>query len=62
MISISNGDAATLRRLLTRLQGLVGNDTNSKNVKRQAAILARTLDKKMKNNGKARTELLRGRH
>ena len=54
MISISNGDAATLRRLLVRLQGLAGNDTNSKNVKRQAAILVRTLDKKMKNNGKAR--------
>lgn len=54
MIHISNGDAATLRRLLGRLQGLVGNDTNSKNVKRQAALLARTLDKKIKNNGKAR--------
>ena len=62
MIHISNGDALTLRRLLGRLQGMCGKDTNSKNVKRQAALLARTLDKKMKNNGKARTELLRGRH
>lgn len=54
MIHISNGDAATLRRLLGRLQGLAGNDTNIKNIKRQTALLARTLDKKMKNNDKAR--------
>lgn len=47
MISISNGDAATLRRLLGRLQGMCGKDTNSKNVKRQASILAKKLDRKI---------------
>ena len=56
MISISNYDAATLRRLLGRLQDVAGNDTATKNTRRQAKILAKTLDKKLKisDNGKAR--------
>lgn len=56
MIRISNYDAATLRRLLGRLQGVAGNDTATKNTRRQAKILAKTLDKKLKisDNGKAR--------
>lgn len=56
MIRISNHDATTLRRLLGRLQGVAGNDTTTKNTRRQAKILAKTLDKKLKisDNGKAR--------
>lgn len=56
MIRISNYDAATLRRLLGRLQDVAGNDTATKNTRRQAKILAKTLDKKLKisDNGKAR--------
>jgi hypothetical protein len=47
MIRISNYDAATLRRLLGRLQGVAGNDAATKNIRRQASILAKTLDKKL---------------
>lgn len=57
MIRISNYDAATLRRLLGRLQGVAGNDTATKNTRRQASILAKTIDKKLSkqsNDGKAR--------
>jgi hypothetical protein len=47
MIQISNNDAATLRRLLGRVQSMAGTDTNSKEIKRRAKILAKTLDKKI---------------
>ena len=47
MIRMSNNDAATLRRLLGRMQGLAGNDINTKNTKRQASILAKKLDRKI---------------
>lgn len=57
MIRISNNDATTLRRLLGRLQGVAGNDNQTKNVRRQAKILEKKIDKKL-NNGKAGTELL----
>lgn len=50
MIRISNDDAATLRRLLGRLQGVAGNDNNTKNTKRQASILAKKLDRKISKN------------
>lgn len=50
MIRISNDDAATLRRLLGRLQGVAGNDTATKNTRRQASILAKKLDRKISKN------------
>lgn len=53
MIRISNDDATTLRRLLGRLQGVAGNDNQTKNVRRQAHILSKKIDKKL-SNGKAR--------
>lgn len=58
MIHISNYDAATLRRLLGRLQGMAGNDDKTKNIRRQATLLSKKIDKKTKNNGKARIKLL----
>lgn len=47
MIRISNYDAATLRRLLGRLQGVAGNDAATKNARRQAVILSKKLDRKI---------------
>jgi hypothetical protein len=57
MINISNQDAATLRRLLGRLQGTAGNDNQTKNIRRQAILLSKKIDKKI-NNGKAGIKLL----
>lgn len=47
MIRISNHDAASLRRLLGRLQGVAGTDAKAKNIRRQATILGKTLDRKI---------------
>lgn len=50
MIRISNHDAASLRRLLGRMQGVAGNDTKTKNMRRQAKILGKVLDRKINND------------
>jgi hypothetical protein len=50
MIRLSNADAKTLRRLLARLQGVAGDDAKTKNIRRQATILGKTLDRKIKDN------------
>lgn len=58
MVTLSNNDARTLQRLLGRLQEVAGQDTNSKNIKRQASLLNKRIGVKLTNNGKARSELL----
>jgi uncharacterized protein (UPF0147 family) len=47
MIRLSNADAKTLRRLLARLQGTAGDDTTTKNVRRQAHLLSKKIDRKI---------------
>ena len=62
MIHISNNDASTLRRLLGRLQGIEARDNKDKNLKRQAKLLLKRLDDKIKENGKDRAKLLQRRY
>ena len=58
MVTLSNNDARTLQRLLGRLQEVAGQDTNSKNIKRQASLLNKRIGVKLNNNGKAGSKLL----
>lgn len=62
MIHISNNDASTLRRLLGRLQGIEARDNKDKNLKRQAKLLLKRLDDKIKENGKDWAKLLQRRY
>ena len=62
MIHISNNDASTLRRLLGRLQDIEARDNKDKNLKRQAKLLLKRLDDKIKENGKDRAKLLQRRY
>lgn len=62
MIHISNNDASTLRRLLGRLQGIEARDNKDRNLKRQAMLLIKRLDHKIKEDGKGRTKLLQCRY
>lgn len=58
MIHISNNDASTLCRLLGRLQGIEANNNKDRNLKRQAYLLTKRLDAKIRENGKTRSKLL----
>ena len=62
MIHISNNDASTLRRLLGRLQGIEARDNKDRNLKRQAMLLLKRLDNKIKEDGKSRAKLLQRRY
>lgn len=55
MIHISNNDASILRRLLGRLQGIEAQSNKDRNLKRQAKLLYKRLDEKIKKDGKARS-------
>lgn len=48
MITISNSDAKALHRILTKMQSMAGADVQSKNIKRQAALLSKRIDVKMR--------------
>lgn len=50
MYKLSDSDRDRIMRLLSRLQGLEGNDIRTRETKRMAALMIRKLERKQKEN------------